>query len=251
MRLRVLKICPQMTPATCSPEHVSVSVLSSRHLAGSGHSIPLAEWRHEQFACQMPSRLIHRRGIYSLKGKRVSGPQGCFSLGRGTANLVSPGLTHICVCWIHSTTRSPTSSSKGRICSSVSEGMTLQWVAKNPTEDIQQQSLAWSLVPQWSPRKHLALPEDPGGAPLTLCSWRGVHLFRSPSHPEQGWPVLPTGYDGNYGTWLLRLGHKRHCGSCPAAFTSPALGEASCRVLRTLKQFYGEIQMARSWDPCQ
>lgn len=167
------------------------------------------------------------------EGEKGQWATGVFFPGKRHCQLGISSLTHICVCWIHSTTRSPTSSSKGRICSSVSERMTLQWVAKNPTEDIQQQSLAWSLVPQWSPRKHLgqlALPEDPGGAPLTLCSWCGVHLLCSPSHPEQGWPVLPTGYDGNYGTWLLRLCHKRHCGSLPCCshITCPGGSQLPC-----------------------
>lgn len=96
--------------------------------------------------------------------------------GHNQLAIVSPSLTHKrCACRVLKTTRSPTSSSRERICSSVSEEMSprMAWrdsAIKNLTESIQQQKilkiLAWSFVPQWNSRKppgQLPLPEDPSG----------------------------------------------------------------------------------------
>lgn len=47
----------------------------------------------------------------------------------------------------------------------------------------------------------------PGSSPPTI-----QHPCVVSSHTEQGKPAGPAGYCRHDSTWLLRLGHKRHCG---------------------------------------
>lgn len=55
------------------------------------------------------------------------------------------------------------------------------------------------------------------------------------------------GYCGNDGTWLLGLGHKRHCNFF-LSFGSVDLREASRHAAKTHKEPYGEAHIVTNWS---
>lgn len=69
-------------------------------------------------------------------------------------------------------------------------------------------------------------------------------VYIAPSHPEQGWSLLPVGHCGNGSVWLLRL-----VWALPSGLL--ILGETRCHVVRILKQPYSEPTRWGTQTSCQ
>ena len=92
----------------------------------------------------------------------------------------------------------------------------------------------WELQCPWRP-------------PVTQ-SWNSyprIHILKFPPTMTRADLGKPIGYCGN-NVWHLGLGHKGHYDFCLALFWSHNLGEASCRIVSTLKQPYEELHVAKN-----
>lgn len=82
------------------------------------------------------------------------------------------------------------------------------------------------------------------GSLMTLFS-RYSFLCALPSHDVSGLVCVTSRTQRKYSVWLSGLCHKNHCHFLPVFSWITHSGETSHPVMRTSKQPYGKIQMAR------
>lgn len=175
---RIHHLSPVLWLCVCLAQHWVPSTWQGG-LAGSSHSILLAEWRHKEFTYKMThaeweSDMWKRWGIYGLKEEKGPCDKGVtlqeLAFSEGTTNLPSclQALHVYDVLFGSSVPPGPLHPQAKReiVFQSLKKRTDrMAWkisANKNRKENIQQQKilkiLAWSLVSQWNSRKHFEAP---------------------------------------------------------------------------------------------